>query len=480
MHIRVNKDDLYKSTAVELYKMILIGDLKKFPAGFWERPDADKNAIEVTKYLFEEILKWSFDDIKEKLIVAIYIKYKLNGMIQQAYNRSSFMAVDAVYPGKFKPWEVSSVPHNYWTLDNGIIATKWLIEERLKWTDEDIKEKISCKVFLENGLGGMLTQLFKSSCYRAINATYPERIKPWELTSTPLGYWTIKTGIEATKWLIEEKLQWNDDDIKKLTCVNTFRRNGLRGMLEIIYRGSPYNAINSVYLGRFKPWQLNIVPHHYWTSKTGSDAIKWLIEKKCQWSENDIKKFICTNVFIENGLYGLLEILYNGSPFKAINTVYPGRFNPWELIQAPNRYWTAETGIEAIKWLIEEKYKWCDSDIKKCFCVKLFNENGLSGMLGTIYNGSPFRAINTVYPDRFKPWELIQVPSKYWTIETGIEATKWLIEEILELTNEDIIKNLPQSVFKENGLGGMLQRCYNSSPSRAINCAYPGRFKLNN
>ncbi|MBU3217420.1 hypothetical protein LL033_25925 (plasmid) [Clostridium estertheticum] len=46
-------------------------------------------------------------------------------------------------------------------------------------------------------------------------------------------------------------------------------------------------------------------------------------------SENDIKKFICTNVFIENGLYGLLGILYNGSPFKAINAVYPGRFNPW-------------------------------------------------------------------------------------------------------------------------------------------------------
>ncbi|MBU3157601.1 hypothetical protein [Clostridium estertheticum] len=48
MHIRVNKDDLYKSTAAELYKMLLIGDIKKFQAGFWKRPDADKNAIEVS------------------------------------------------------------------------------------------------------------------------------------------------------------------------------------------------------------------------------------------------------------------------------------------------------------------------------------------------------------------------------------------------------------------------------------------------
>ena len=217
MNIRVNKDDLYKSTAIELYKMLLIGDIKKFPAGFWERPDADKNAIEVTKYLFEEILKWSFDDIKEKLIVALYKEYKLYGMIQQAYNRSSFMALDAVYPGKFKPWEVRSVTRNYWTLANGIMATKWLIEKKLKWTDEDIKEKISGNVFRENGLGGMLSQLFKSSYYNAINAIYPGRIKPWELSHPPQYYWSITTGIEATKWLIEEKLQWNDDDIKKLT-----------------------------------------------------------------------------------------------------------------------------------------------------------------------------------------------------------------------------------------------------------------------
>jgi hypothetical protein len=85
-----------------------------------------------------------------------------------------------------------------------------------------------------------------------------------------------------------------------------------------------------------------------------------------------------------------------------------------------------------------------------------------------------------VYPGKFKRWELISVSHDYWTMETSIEATKWLIEEILELTDEDIIKKLPLSVFKENRLGGMLQKYYNFSPSKAINCAYPGRFKVNN
>jgi len=89
-------------------------------------------------------------------------------------------------------------------------------------------------------------------------------------------------------------------------------------------------------------------------------------------------------------------------------------------------------------------------------------------------------ALDAVYPGKFKPWEVSSVHHNYWTLANGVMATKWIIEEILELTNEEIIKKLPLSVFKKNGLGGMLQKCYNSSPSKAINCAYPGRFKLNN
>ena len=53
-------------------------------------------------------------------------------------------------------------------------ATKWLLEEKLKWSKDDIKTKIIQKVFIEHGLSGMLAICFDNSYKKAIKATYPE------------------------------------------------------------------------------------------------------------------------------------------------------------------------------------------------------------------------------------------------------------------------------------------------------------------
>ena len=39
---------------------------------------------------------------------------------------------------------------------------------------------------------------------------YPNKFKPWELKSAPNNYWNNETTLEAIKWMIEEKLKWND------------------------------------------------------------------------------------------------------------------------------------------------------------------------------------------------------------------------------------------------------------------------------
>ena len=39
-------------------------------------------------------------------------------------------------------------------LEKGMHATKWLIEEELKWSDGDIKEKLTERTFFKYGLGG--------------------------------------------------------------------------------------------------------------------------------------------------------------------------------------------------------------------------------------------------------------------------------------------------------------------------------------
>ena len=39
---------------------------------------------------------------------------------------------------------------------------------------------------------------------------------------------------EATIWLIEEKLKWSDEDVRRNLSKNTFKENSLRGMLRCV------------------------------------------------------------------------------------------------------------------------------------------------------------------------------------------------------------------------------------------------------
>ena len=69
--------------------------------------------------------------------------------------------------------ELELVPNKFWNEKTGIRATKWLIEEKLKWNEDDIKEKICIKVFINNGLNGMLQAVYHQSVWQAISASYP-------------------------------------------------------------------------------------------------------------------------------------------------------------------------------------------------------------------------------------------------------------------------------------------------------------------
>jgi len=72
------------------------------------------------------------------------------------------------------PWQFKHTTNCYWTAETGIEATKWLIEKKLKWSESDIKEKLSRDVFLENGLNGMLQGCFEQSYKKAIRSAYPD------------------------------------------------------------------------------------------------------------------------------------------------------------------------------------------------------------------------------------------------------------------------------------------------------------------
>ncbi|MBU3144621.1 hypothetical protein [Clostridium sp. CF012] len=326
MLTRKERKNLYRLTAIEIYKLVLIGDIKSFPKGFWQKPDADKNAIEITRYLLEVILKWSNSDIKEMFSSSTFLNNKLCGMMCAVYNKSPFEAINSAYPNKFKPWEIKVVPKNYWTVTTGGESTKWLLEEKLKWSNKDICEKLNVNIFRENGLRCMLEFVFNNSTYNAINYIYPNIFKPWELNFVPTIYWKTENGIEATKWLIEEKMKWSHNDVKKYICVKIFHDNGLRRMLENVYDGRLYKALDSAYPNKFRSWDFIISNHSQWTLEDGIESTKWLIEEKLKWSDEDIIKKLSRSNFNENGLGWMLKRCFSSSVSKALNLTYPDKF----------------------------------------------------------------------------------------------------------------------------------------------------------
>lgn len=258
----------------------------------------------------------------ENLSAKVFYDNRLGGMLQILFDSHPIEAYNFTYPGKFKPWEFRQVPANFWSRETGIAATKWLIEEKLKWSDKEVIEKLTWDVYRANGLGGMLQHVFNHSPFAAITHAYPEKFKAWEFRHTPKKHWNKENALVATKWLIEDKLKWNEEDIRKNLSVKTFKDNDLGGMLACSFSNSPYDAINNVYPNKFKPWELKNAPMNFCNKETAILATKWLVEEKLKLSKEDIAK-ISRADFKKFGLAGMVFVVFKGKHKEALRVAYP-------------------------------------------------------------------------------------------------------------------------------------------------------------
>ena len=280
-----------------------------------------------------------------------------------------------------------------------------------------------------------------------------------------------------TRYFIEEVLKYDDKEICRKISFLTFRKYGLGGMISKIFNGSVYAVIENAYPGRFKPWEFKYTPTNFWDEKTAREAIIWLFEEKLKVDEEDIPKRFSEKLLEKNGLSGMLTRVFNDKVYDALNNAYPGRYKPWEMQCVPKNYWNFETGKEATIWLIEKKLKWSDEEIRENLQVKTFKENGLGNMLISVFNVSPYKALEAAYPGRFKNWELSRVPQMFWDEDTIREAIIWLLEDKLKWTDEEICQNISSKVFAEYGLESMLAKKLDKSILKALNHAYPGKYK---
>jgi len=338
---RPRYEAVFTHTVIGLHEDRLDGTRKSAPNGFYGGVHGVVNGTILTKFLVTTCLGWTPDEVVRLQAKKHFGRFLLGPMLQAVFGDAPWRAVEAAYPGRFLPWEFPHAPASYWRGRDGrahaLEATRWLFETKLGWSKDDVRARTCRKTFLDHGLAGMLHIVYGGSPWRTVDALYPGLVLPWEMT--PMGYWSGRDGrahaVEAIRWLFETRLRWSDEQIRDEPRLHQmFATSGLAGLLVCRYGGSPRRALAEAYPGRFAPWDSR-VDAGYWKGPRGRargvEAVRWLVEKRLQWSDDQVKAFLTPDTFKAHHLSGMLGSVFGGSVSRALREAYPGRFDPDDL-----------------------------------------------------------------------------------------------------------------------------------------------------
>lgn len=127
------------------------------------------------------------------------------------------------------------------------------------------------------------------------------------------------------------------------------------------------------------------------------------------------------------GLSGLL-FYYGGSKVNMVLSVMGQDYaQPWELGTTPGNYWQGEQGKDnarkAVRWLVNGEF---DGDLNQVYGLTItdFGRVGLGGMLLTVYENRPIKALVDTYGPSLERWKFKKHPKDYWLTEEGWEVVQ--------------------------------------------------------
>jgi hypothetical protein len=222
-------------TVIEIYKEVLSGKRKRVPSGTWNPYKGGyDNFNRCFRYLITEKLSWEKDDVLKNFNQNTIKKWKLRGAVGCLFNDSPYNALWSAFPEwDVQKWEMGQVPNNTWDEETIYIATRWLFNRKLKWSRQDILERVSVNVFKDNNLSKVLYRGDRygyKGIFGLLVQSFPEYdFKIWEFTG--LKTWTSEDIKEALVWFFEKHLQWSKDDIKAMLHQATFADANLRKLI---------------------------------------------------------------------------------------------------------------------------------------------------------------------------------------------------------------------------------------------------------
>lgn len=234
---------------------------------------------------------------------------------------------------------------------------EYLIYERLQLTRDEIVASIEVSFFSKWRLYSPVLHLFDCSPFKAISYALPdEKILPWELRAVAKDTWNDETKKTAIRWLINDKLRWNREDIVNKLKYQTFTDHSLS---TLVY--SDDKNIYEIMTNAFPEY--NFMPNEFIYQEKSDEQIRQvlrhLIEDTLGWSYEDILKKIDKHAFMDHGLHVFFIERFNGSPYKAMTFLYPDKnwssLKRAEKMRGENHRNTVFTDADVIQ--IRELYK---------------------------------------------------------------------------------------------------------------------------
>lgn len=290
---------------IEIFYMVLKRKLSKYPTGFWSPPDGIIYAINILKYLIENILEWGYEDIIKNFSAKVFIEYRLNGMLSCVFNSSPFEAINAVYPNKFKVWQFT-VPRGYWENDENVInAVKFVYEEQIGISESDDLYKISNhkEVFAKYGIG-CIPKAQNKTIHEVIFMAYPGLSEDGFIRRSSSAY-TIENQIEELRNIIKNKKLMHED-IVKMTA-ESLKEYNLYAFLVVKCKMDIYEIMELAFPNEYKPWEFPKIKSGFWKDKKNiQEAVKWLIQKRLHLNPYETI-IISKEDFYNNGLGSLVS-----------------------------------------------------------------------------------------------------------------------------------------------------------------------------
>lgn len=282
------------------------------------------------------------------------------------------------------------------------IVTRYLIEEYLQWSDEDIKENWNLKLIQKYKLSGVCSILFKESPYAMLEAVYPNRFQKWDLKNLPKNSWTREKALEDLRYWIEKKERLTKEQLKDTYSGSWLRKRGLDSPLQMYWNSSPYQMLDAAYPNQFYEWEFKKVSQNYWNDKEKSLNIFREIIKIQNLSIDDIKNRYCLRWIVHHGLRTPLIKFWNDSPYKMLNEAFPNQIHEWELKEAPRGTWTdKECAISIIKNEINNSGL-SISQLLEQGIRKWMKDKKLITPFNRYWYANPLRMLQEIYPEEYK------------------------------------------------------------------------------